>query len=63
MNDSGDKFQAYDEWNVRGKARYAFVHIVEWLQVGELHHHKEGLLERIGDCCSSREDLVEGLLR
>jgi hypothetical protein len=33
------------EWDVRRQTRHALVHVVEGLQVGQLRHHEERLLE------------------
>ena len=51
-----------DERNVRRKPRDALVNIVERLKVRQLHHHEEGLLERVFDGGCRCQYLVEALL-
>src|SRR3954470_23740789 len=50
---------ALDQRNVGGEPRHAFVHVVERLQVGELHHDEEGLLEWVSDRGGGCQDLAE----
>ena len=50
------------ERDVGGQPRHALVHILERLEVGELHHRKKRLLERIVDRGGGGEDLVKVFL-
>ena len=50
-----------DERDVRGEARDALVHVVEGLEVGQVHHDEERLLERIADGRGRRQDPIEAL--
>ncbi|MNN93962.1 hypothetical protein D3C81_2125050 [compost metagenome] len=47
-----------EERNVGTDARDALVHILKRLQIGQLHHQEESLLERVGDggCLVQQQD-------
>ena len=48
-----------DEGDVGGQARDAFIHILERLQVRQVHHQEEGLLKRVGDLGGHLRDDAE----
>jgi len=52
----------FDERDVRRQAGDALVHILERLEVRQLDHRKERLLERVDDLGDLREELIEVLL-
>lgn len=47
-----------DERDVGRQPRHALVHVLKGLQVGQVHHQREGLLARVGDLC--RQLLLRG---
>src|SRR5208283_2456724 len=53
---------ALDERDVRRQARHALVHVVERLEVRQLHHRKQRLLERVLNRGGGVEQVVEALL-
>lgn len=44
-----------DERDIGGQTRDALVHILEGLQVRQMYHHEERLLERIVNFCRLTE--------
>ena len=50
-----------DKRNIRREARDALVHVIERLQVGQLRHHEESLLEWIPNGTRRYETLLEAL--
>src|SRR5712691_1243333 len=51
-----------DQRQIRGETRNAFVHILERLQIWQVHHGEERLLKGIGNRRRRVEDLLETLL-